>query len=85
MDEICIVIRRTNEIGAKLTRWIIITDYANLIAMVASTGAFLILNTRIKYGFPRATAGEIFASRDDVRILHKCAQQMILQLFRHRY
>ena len=31
MDEICLVIPGTNEIGAKLTRWIIITDYANLI------------------------------------------------------
>ena len=33
MDEICFVIPGTNEIGAKLTRWIIITDYANLIVI----------------------------------------------------
>ena len=60
MDEICFVIPGANEIGAKLTRWIIIIDYANLIVMDASAGAVLSLNTRLKHGFPRETAGEVF-------------------------
>ena len=64
MDEICFVIPGTNEIGAKLTRWIIITDYANLIVMDGSAGAVLCLNTMPMHGFPRATAGEMFVSRN---------------------
>ena len=73
--EICFAIPGTNEIGAKLTQKTI-TDYANLIVMDAYAGT-VSLNTRLIHGFPRATAGEIFASRDDARFLHKCTQQMI--------
>ena len=59
-----------NEIGAKLTRWIIITDYANLIVMDASAGEVFSLTTRLKQGFPRETAGEVFVSRNNARILY---------------
>ena len=51
MDEICFVIPRTNEVDAKLTRWIIIIDYANLTVMDASAGAVLSLITRLTHGF----------------------------------
>ena len=78
MDEICFVIPGTNEIGAKLTQWITISDWlANLIVMDASAGAVLSPNTRLTYGFPRATAREIFASRNSTRNLYKCSQRMV--------
>ena len=78
MNEICFVIPGANEIGAKLTRWIIIIDYANLIVMDASAGAFLSLNASIiMHGVPRETAGEIFVSRNNARISYKCTQRMI--------
>ena len=77
-DMLCdTVIPGTNEIGAKLTQWITITDWlANLIVMDASAGAVLSLNTRLTHVFCEKLQEKLVKKRCN-NIIYKCTQRMI--------